>query len=262
MNIFDFQKMKQTKTKISMVTCYDNWSAKIIAPTNIDCVLVGDSLAMVMHGHATTIQATVELMCIHTRAVAQGAGKKFIITDMPFLVYQQSRSRAIRAVQKIIQAGAQAIKIENTEANIETIRYIVASGVPVIGHLGLTLQTIHQMGGFRVQGRDEKAAAKLFEQALMLEEAGCFAVVLEGMPNALARKITERLTIPTIGIGAGPDVDGQVLVLQDLLGVFTDFKPKFVKSYLNGAELMQTALNNYNDEVKKLSFPTVENCYE
>ena len=261
MNIGTFKKMKQDDEKISMVTCYDYWSAKIIAQTDIDCILVGDSLAMVMHGHDNTIPATVDLMAIHTAAVAKGAPKKFIIGDLPFCSYRKGLPAAMEAVEQIMRAGANAVKLEGVSGNEALIKYVVESGIPVMGHIGLTLQSIHQIGGFKIQGKTDAAADALLEQAKSLEQAGCFAVVLECMPNAVAQKITENLSIPTIGIGAGPDVSGQVLVLHDLLGMYDDIKPKFVKTYLNGCELIKNALNEYNDEVKSITFPEDKHCY-
>jgi len=261
MNIVDFQKMKNTNTKISMVTCYDYWSARIIAETNIDCILVGDSLAMVMHGHATTIPATIEIIALHTQAVVKGAQNKFIIGDLPFCSYRKSLSNTMYAVEKIMQAGANVVKLEGVDGNESVINHIVHSGVPVMGHIGMRPQSIHQLGGFCVQGKDQASAETLIDQALRLEKAGCFAIVLECIPNKVAKNITEKLTIPTIGIGAGPDVSGQVLVLHDLLGMYDTFKAKFVKSYINGYSLIQNALNEYNKEVKQRQFPSQQHCY-
>lgn len=261
MNIFDFKTMKQNQQKISMITCYDYWSAKIIAASEIDCVLVGDSLAMVMHGHETTIPATLDLMTLHTRAVVKGVGNKFVITDLPFLAHRKGLSAAMNAVEQIIQAGAQAIKIEGAEGNLELISHMVQSGIPVMGHLGLRAQSIHQLGGFRVQARENKLAELLMHQATELEQAGCFALVLECIPADLASVITARISIPTIGIGAGQNVDGQVLVFHDLLGFNPDFKPKFLKEYFSGYSSLQTALSNFNKEVKTKIFPTTEHSY-
>lgn len=261
MNILDFKIMKQNQQKISMITCYDHWSAKIIAASEIDCVLVGDSLAMVMHGHETTIPATLELMTLHTKAVVKGIGKKMVITDMPFLAHRKGLIAAMDAVAQIIQAGAHAVKIEGAEGNLDLISHIVTSGIPVMGHLGLQGQSIHRLGGFRVQGKKENAAELLMKEALDLQQAGCFALVLECIPAELAKIITQQLVIPTIGIGAGNDVDGQVLVFHDLLGLNPDFKPKFLKEYFNGFSAIQNAINNFNQEVKNTVFPTREHCY-
>jgi len=261
MKIFDFQRMKQQGEKISIVTCYDHWSAKIIATTAIDCILVGDSAAMIMHGHPTTIPATTEMMVMHTQAVARGAGTKFIITDMPFLAHRKGLVAAMDAVQQLVQAGAHAVKIEGADGNLELIQHIVTSGIPVMGHLGMTAQAIHQLGGFKVQGKQAAAAETLVTQAHALQQAGCFALVLECVPPQLAKMISEQLQIPVIGIGAGLAVDGQVLVLQDLLGMNPDFKPKFLKQYMDGFTAVQSALNAFNQEVKQQLFPTPEHSY-
>lgn len=261
MNCIDFQLMKQQGQKITMVTCYDFWSAQIIENSNIDCVLVGDSVAMVVHGHETTIPATVDLMCLHITAVARGIKKKFIIGDLPFLSYRKNLVKTMCAVEKIMHAGAHAIKLEGADGNEKLISHIVKSGVPVMGHLGLTPQAIHQLGGFRVQGKQADAAEKIIQQARSLEAAGCFAIVLECVPAELAKIITKQLTIPTIGIGAGMHVDGQVLVFHDLIGISNSFKPKFLKTYCNGFDLIQQALNQYSNEVKQNLYPTIEHCY-
>lgn len=261
MNIRDFQLMKEAGKKISVVTCYDYWSAKIISTTDIDCVLVGDSLAMVMHGHSSTLPATVDLMVLHTQAVARGIEKKFIIADMPFLAHRKGLSNTMSVIEKLMLAGAHAIKIEKIEGNEESIKHIVESGVPVMGHLGMTPQSIHQLGGFCVQGKQQGAEQQLLSQALSMQKAGCFSIVLECIPSAIAQKITQELIIPTIGIGAGSHVDGQVLVFHDLLGMNGDFKPKFLKKYFDGFFSVQSALNNFNDEVKKKIFPSNEHCY-
>lgn len=262
MNIFDFFSMKRENKKISMITCYDYWSAQIINETDIDCILVGDSLGMVMHGHNSTLPVSTELMALHTQAVVKGAPNKFIVGDMPFLSYRKSIDHNMNAVEKIMQAGANAIKLEGLEGNEELINHIVQSGVPVMGHLGLTPQSVHQLGGFKVQAKDQKAANLLLEQAQRLQNVGAFSVVLECVPSSVARMVSESLTIPTIGIGAGPDTNGQVLVLQDMLGMNDNFKPKFLKEYLNGKELLTSAINQYNTEVKSLEFPTIEESYE
>lgn len=256
MNILDFQAMKSADQKITLVTCYDFWSAKIIAKSDVDCILVGDSAAMVMHGHDTTLPATVETIALHTKAVAKGAGKKFIIADMPFLSYRKGLAESMQAVQTLMQSGgAHAIKLEGGVGNYALIEHIVESGVPVMGHLGLTPQSVHQLGGFRAQAKTEHAAMWLLEQAKALQQAGCFAIVLECVPSAVAKNVTEQLTIPTIGIGAGPHTSGQVLVLQDLLGVDEDVNFTFVKKYLDGFNLIKDALNRYNSEVKTMEFP-------
>jgi 3-methyl-2-oxobutanoate hydroxymethyltransferase len=227
----------------------------------VDCILVGDSAAMTMHGLPSTLGASIEMMALHTTAVARGAPQKFIIGDLPFLSYRQGLTENMQAVKLLMQAGAHSVKLEGAAGNLELIRHIVDSGVPVMGHLGLTPQSIYALGGFKVQGKTDAAQEKIMLEAQQLQEAGCFAVVLECVPAPLAKAISEQLQIPTIGIGAGADTDGQVLVFQDLLGLNTEFKPKFVKSYINGAELFTTAINSYIHEVQQGAFPKDEHCY-
>lgn len=262
MNLLDFAEKKRIGKKISMVTCYDNWSAKIISETNIDSILVGDSLAMVVYGHATTLSATSEMIAAHVEAVAKGAPKKFIVADMPFPSFRLGVVEAMKSVDKLMKAGAHAIKLEGVDGHQDVIRHIVQSGVPVMGHLGLTPQSIHQFGGFKVQGKSDQAAQLLLDQAESLENLGAFALVLECVPLHVAQKITASIKIPTIGIGAGPYVDGQVLVLQDLLGMNKDFKPKFLKTFLPGFESVSEALERFDNEVKTQAFPTETQSYQ
>jgi 3-methyl-2-oxobutanoate hydroxymethyltransferase len=261
MNSLDFYRKKQSGEKISMITCYDYTSARLLADTSIDCLLVGDSAAMTMHGHKDTLLATLPMMCFHTTAVGRGAGDKFIISDMPFLSYRKSLSKNVSAAEALIQAGAHAVKLEGAAGNAKLIRHLVESGVPVMGHLGLTIQLLRVLGGFKVQGKTQESAKRIKEDAFHLQEAGCFALVLECIPNPLAKDITQSLSIPTIGIGAGPDTDGQVLVFQDLLGLNTDFKPKFVKTFLNGHEQVKNGVEAYVQAVKSGEFPGNEHCY-
>lgn len=260
--INDFAAKKEKGEKISMVTCYDAWSARIIANTDLDCVLVGDSLAMVVHGFPTTLNATVKMMELHTAAVARALPNKFIIGDLPFLSYRKDVSRNVTAAGMLMRAGAHAVKLEGASGNLELIRHLVDSGVPVMGHLGLTPQSVHQLGGYKVQAKDRFEQITLKKQAKDLEDAGCFAVVLECVPAQLAKDVTTSLDIPTIGIGAGVDCDGQVLVLHDLLGMGKDFAPKFLKKYLNGFDLIRDALNTYHSEVVGTKFPTTKESYE
>lgn len=248
--------------KISMVTCYDYTSARLLSQTNVDCLLVGDSAAMTMHGHKDTIPATMDMMRFHTAAVNRGAGDKFIISDMPFLAYHSSRTKNVAVVRELMQAGAHAIKLEGAGRNLTFIRHLTESGIPVMGHLGLTLQHMHMQGGFKVQGKTEESALKIKEDALALEQAGCFSIVLECMPSDVAKFITDALSVPTIGIGAGSDTDGQVLVFQDLLGLNLDFKPKFVKHFMDGATHMKQSVDVFVDEVKTGVFPHDEHCYQ
>ena len=262
MKIHDFALKKRQGVPISMVTCYDAWSASLIAETDIDCVLVGDSLAMVIYGHETTLPVEIETMAAHTAAVRRGAPETFLIGDMPFLSYRRGLDAAMDNVAKLMRAGAQAVKLEGAAGNIELIRHLVESGVPVMGHLGLTPQSVHQLGGFKVQARNDEAAAALVEHAAELERAGCFALVLEAVPGNVAARVTSTLEIPTIGIGAGRHVDGQVLVLQDLLGVTTAFRPRFVRTWLDGSTLIREALQAYHLDVTDGSFPNGEESYE
>lgn len=262
MNISNFQLMKENNEKISMVTCYDYWSAYIISQSRIDCILVGDSLAMVMYGHTNTLPATVEMMSQHIQAVAKGASNKFIIGDMPFCSYRKDLTTSMNAVEKIMQAGAQAIKLEGADGNVKLICHIVESGIPVMGHVGLTPQSIHALGGFKVQGKNNAVAEKLKKDAEALSEAGCFAIVLECVPSELAKIITDAISIPTIGIGSGPHTSGQVLVLQDLLGMSNQFKPKYLKKFLNGFDVVKNALDAFDNEVKTTVYPHIEtHCY-
>lgn len=254
-SIIEFGKMKSAGKKISLVTCYDFWSAKIIDDSNIDAVLVGDSGAMVMHGFETTISAEIEMMCYHVAAVKR-ATKKFIIADLPFLEHKKGKENLYQSVDRLFKAGANAVKIENADGNLELVKDLTQTGIPVMGHLGLVPQSINQLGGYKKQGGNEKSSNKIFEDSLKLQEAGCFSIVLEMVPSDLAKKITNELIIPTIGIGAGPETDGQVLVLTDLLGMDKEFHPKFVRKYLQGYNLILDSLNTYNDDVKKKNFPS------
>ena len=246
---------------ISMVTCYDTWSARIIAATDIDCILVGDSVAMVMHGHDTTIPADVDMMRLHVAAVRRGAPERLLIADMPFLAHRKGVRTAMEAVDVLMKAGAQGVKIEGAGTTVDLIRHIVESGIPVMGHLGLTPQSIHAFGGYRVQGRGDEAAATLRAEALRLQQAGCFALVLEVVPGVLAAEVTEALDIPTIGIGAGPHTSGQVLVLQDLLGMQPEFRPHFLRTFLDGFGLLRDALVHYDEAVKSGAYPSDEESY-
>ena len=252
MNILDFKKNEQ---KISMVTCYDYYTARILNQTDIDSILVGDSLAMVMHGYPSTIPANMDLMELHCQAVVKGAPNKFIIGDMPFLSYRKDFASNMKNIERLVKTGVAAIKLEGASGNLELISHIEQSGIPVMGHIGLTPQSINKLGGHRVQGKDEQAANNLIQQAIQLEQAGCFSLVLECIPALIAKEITDQLSIPTIGIGAGPDTDGQVLVLQDMLGMDNSFSPRFLRKYLNGEELIKTAINRYHQDVLSKEFP-------
>lgn len=262
MNIHDFKRKKDAREKISILTCYDFPSAQIIKNTSIDAVLVGDTLAMTVHGHESTIMATMEMMVLHTEAVKRGIGKQLIISDLPFLSYQGNIETTLSHVKALMQAGAHAVKLEGAnKALFETIQTITTAGVPVMGHIGLTPQSVHQLGGYKVQGRDKNQAEDLLNQALALEAAGCFAIVLECVPKALSKQITAALGIPTIGIGAGNDTDGQVLVWHDALGLQTDLNPRFVKQFAKGQNILTDAINHYAYEVQASTFPAEEHSY-
>ena len=261
MNIHDFQKMKDEGRKISMITCYDYSSARAVADSNIDCILVGDSLAMTMHGYQSTLSATTAMMALHTAAVAKGAPAKFIIGDLPFLSYRKGLKDAMDAVHELMSAGAHAVKLEGVREHAEIVRHIVDSGVPVMGHLGLTPQSVHGLGGMKVQARTNAAVKVLTSEARQLEDAGCFAIVLECVPPQGARTVTDLLKIPTIGIGAGTHVSGQVLVYQDMLGFNPGFKPKFLRVYANTFEVIRAALDAYDGDVKSGAFPSESESY-
>lgn len=258
-----FKEAKQKGEKMTMLTAYDYSTAKLIDAAGINSILVGDSLGNVMLGYEDTISVTMEDMIHHCAAVARGAKNTLIVCDMPFLSYQTSVYDAVVNAGRLMKEGrANAVKLEGGVEMEETIRAIVRAQIPVCGHIGLTPQSINAFGGFKVQGKDEAAAQKLLDDARAVERAGAFAVVLEAVPAALAKKVTEELSIPTIGIGAGADCDGQVLVYQDMLGMFSDFKPKFVKHFANVGEIMTEAFKAYDAEVKAGSFPSVEHTYK
>lgn len=262
MKVQDFKRKKQEKTKISMVTCYDYPSARIVAGSKIDCVLVGDSVAMAVHGHSNTIMATIDMMVLHTQAVARGLDKQFIVTDLPFLSHKISMAQTMENVKKIMQAGAHAIKIEGADLDtLQTIAHLVAAGIPVMGHIGLIPQSIHQLGGYKIQGTNQQQANQLIIQAQELEQAGCFAIVIECVPQHLAHTITNTIMIPTIGIGAGSGTDGQVLVWQDMLGLQDSFQPKFVRQFTQGKALFLEALNAYAQAVEQECFPQAEHSF-
>ncbi|MGB6872790.1 MAG: 3-methyl-2-oxobutanoate hydroxymethyltransferase [Dehalococcoidia bacterium] len=260
--IIDIKEMKQRKEKIPMLTAYDYVTAKMVDEAGMPLILVGDSLGMVMLGYESTIPVTMEEMIHHTKAVVRGAKKALIIGDMPFMTYHISVSDALHNAARFIQeGGAQAVKLEGGEVVAEKVRRLVDCGIPVMGHIGLTPQFIHQLGGFKVRGKEADEAKKLLNDARILEEAGAFAIVLECTPAPLSKLITHKLAIPTIGIGAGPDCDGQVQVISDMLGLYTDFVPRHAKQYARLAGEIKTAVSSYISEVKSLSFPTMEHSY-
>lgn len=257
----EFQAAKARSRKLSMVTCYDAWTARILASTEVDALLVGDSAAMVMHGFPDTTAATIEMMCSHTAAVARGRPEKLIVADMPFLSTRQGLPHAVAAAGDLIRAGAQAVKIEGFSGHEELIPHLVESGIPVMGHLGLTPQSIHVLGGHKVQGRDQEAADRVREDALRFMDAGAFALVLECVPSVLAARISQALDIPVIGIGAGADTDGQILVLQDLLGANPGFKPKFLRTYESLHDRIVAAVDKFADQSATGDFPRETESY-
>lgn len=259
--ILDIAARKGGGDKIVMITAYDVVFSRIFDEAGVDILLVGDSLGQVVLGLADTLGVTMEDMERHTAAVARGRKRAFLVADMPFLSFQVGPGEAIRNAGRLLQAGAEAVKLEGGRNVEATLRAIVDCDIPVMAHVGLTPQSIHRMGGYRVQGKEAARRQRLIDDALAVQEAGAFAVVLEGMPASLAGEITERLAIPTIGIGAGPRCDGQVLVMQDLLGLLDDFRPRFVKRFGELRKPVQDAVRAYAEEVRKGSFPAKEHSF-
>jgi 3-methyl-2-oxobutanoate hydroxymethyltransferase len=254
--INQIKEMKARAEKIVMLTAYDYSTARLVDEAGIPLILVGDSLGMVVLGYESTIPVTMEEMLHHTKAVVRGTKQAMVIGDMPFMTYHVSVEDALRNAARFIQeAGAQAVKLEGGVTVAEKVKRIVECGIPVMGHIGLTPQSIHQFGGFKMQGKTPEAAANLLEDAKVLEQAGAFAIVLETIPGNLARLITDKTAVPTIGIGAGPDCDGQVQVINDILGSFSDFVPKHAKQYVKLTDIISKAVSQYRDEVKAGKFP-------
>ncbi len=261
--VLTFQQAKENGEKLTMLTAYDYSTAKLIDEAGVNSILVGDSLGNVILGYEDTISVTMEDMIHHGAAVARGAKNALVVIDMPFMSYQTSVYDALVNAGRLMKEGrGDAVKLEGGVEVCPQIKAIVDAGIPVCAHIGLTPQSINAFGGFKVQGKSEAAAKKLLEDAKAVEEAGAFAVVIEGVPAKIAALITEQLHIPTIGIGAGKDCDGQVLVYQDMLGMFSDFTPKFVKRYANIGEVMKEAFQNYIKEVRDGVFPAEENTYK
>jgi len=261
MTIPEFQRHKREKKKLIVVTAYDALFARILEQAGIETILVGDSLGVVVQGKANTISVTMEDMLYHTKLVAGAAQQALVIGDMPFMSYQASREEAVRNAGRFLQVGAHAVKLEGGAAIADRVAAMTNVGIPVMGHHGMTPQSVHRYGGYKVQGRDSDHAQALLNDAKVLEAAGAFALVLEAIPAELAKIVTEQVAIPTIGIGAGPHCDGQVLVLYDLLGLFDDFVPKFVKPYAHlKADALQ-ALRRYKEEVEQGKFPGDSESY-
>jgi len=261
MTVPEFQKRKREHKKIVVVTAYDALFTRIVEEAGMEAILVGDSLGVVVQGKKDTLSVTMEEMLYHTHLVAGAAQRALVIADMPFLSYQVSVDEAVRNAGRFLQVGAAAVKLEGGAAVVDRVQAMTRFGLPVMGHLGMTPQSVHRYGGYKVQGKEREKAEALLADAKALEAAGAFAIVLEAIPASLAKTITEVLTIPTIGIGAGPHCDGQVLVLYDLLGLFDDFVPKFVKPYAHlKADALQ-ALRRYKEEVELGKFPTDSESY-
>lgn len=262
-SISTFMNAKRNGEKLTMLTAYDYSTAKIIDGAGINGILVGDSLGMVCLGYKDTLSVTMEDMLHHIKAVTRGAKNALVVGDMPFMSYQTSVYDAVKNAGRMIQEGmAGAVKLEGGASVCEQVKAIVKAQIPVMGHIGLTPQSVNAFGGFKIQGKDEIKAKKIIEDAKKLEQAGVFSMVLEGIPYKLAKIITETVSVPTIGIGAGKYCDGQILVYQDMLGLFSDFKPKFVKVYGNAGEVMRKAFEDYNDEVKSSAFPDEEHSFK
>lgn len=261
--VLTFQQAKENKDKLTMLTAYDYSTAKLIDEAGVNSILVGDSLGNVILGYEDTISVTMDDMIHHGAAVARGAKNALVIIDMPFMSYQTSVYDALVNAGRLMKEGrGDAVKLEGGIEVCPQIKAIVDAGIPVCAHIGLTPQSINAFGGFKVQGKSEEAAKKLLEDAKAVEEAGAFAVVIEGVPAKIAALITEKVSIPTIGIGAGKDCDGQVLVYQDMLGMFSDFTPKFVKRYASIGEVMKDAFGKYIQEVKSGAFPEEQHTYK
>jgi len=255
--IHQIKAMKQKGERIAMLTAYDYTTAKIVDEAGLPLILVGDSLGMVVLGYDSTIPVTLEVMLHHTRAVVRGTKNALVVGDMPFMTYQISTEEAIRNAGRFLQeTGCQAVKLEGGVTVADTVKRIVDCGIPVIGHIGLTPQSINQLGGYRIQGKTSEAAKRLLEDAQALDRAGAFAVVLETVPSALATLISRKISIPTIGIGAGAGCDGQVQVINDILGSYTDFVPKHAKQYAKIAVIIAVSISQFRNEVEGVQFPT------
>jgi len=261
-SITQIKEMKRKGEKIAMLTAYDYSTAKLIDEAGIPLILVGDSLGMVVLGYESTIPVTMDEMIHHTKAVVRGTKQALVVGDMPFMTYQVSFDEALRNAARFIQqGGCQAVKLEGGESMAETVKRIVSCGIPVMGHIGLTPQSIHQLGGFKIVGKTPEAAVRMLNDAAALDAAGAFAIVLECVPEPLSKLITEQVSVPTIGIGAGKYCDGQVQVISDLLGLYTDFVPKHAKQYTKLFEVIKNATSSYIGEVKAGTFPTEKQSY-
>ena len=261
--VLTFKQAKGEGKKLSMLTAYDYSMAKIIDESNVNGILIGDSLGMVIKGEEDTLSVTMDEVIYHTKAVRKGAKNALIVSDMPFLSYHVSIEQAVLNAGRLVkEGGASAVKLEGGANVASQVKAIVDAQIPVMGHIGLTPQSVNAFGGFKVQGKSESAAKKLIEDAVLLEKAGAFSIVLEGIPEKVAELITSAVSIPTIGIGAGKYCDGQILVYQDMLGMFTDFIPKFVKQYANIGTIMKEAIGSYVQEVQEGTFPEEKHTFK
>jgi 3-methyl-2-oxobutanoate hydroxymethyltransferase len=261
-SITDLKAKKKRGEKVVMMTCYDYPSARLLEAAGVDILFIGDTLGMVVLGYDTTVPVTMEEMLHHTKAVVRGSSRAHVLADMPFMSYQTSPEDALRNAGRLLkEGGAQSVKLEGGVRVADTVRFVVDAGIPVMGHIGLTPQSINQLGGYKVQGKTPAAAVRLINDALALEQAGAYAVVLECVPAPLAQTISERLAIPTVGIGAGPHCDGQVQVFHDLLGLFEDFVPKHAKRYAELGSEITTAVRAYAEEVRTGRFPTEKESF-
>jgi len=254
-NLAVWEKAKREGRRMSFITAYDYPFARIADAAGLDGILIGDSLGMMIAGDADTLKVSMEQMVYHTRIVARGAARALVMADLPFGSFEASPEQAFKSSSRLLKAGAEIVKLEGGAAMVETVAFLSARAVPVCAHIGLTPQHIRQLGGFKRQGKTQEAAARIFDDAIALEEAGARMVLMEAIPAALAAEITNRLTVPTIGIGAGPGCDAQILVLHDVLGLNMDRAPSFARAYVNGAALMQAALTQYAEEVRAKKYP-------
>ncbi|MCW5622168.1 MAG: 3-methyl-2-oxobutanoate hydroxymethyltransferase [Burkholderiales bacterium] len=257
----NLQKLRDESNRITMLSCYDASFAALCEAAGVEVFLIGDSLGMVMQGHDSTLPVSMEDMIYHTRCVVRGSQRALVVGDLPFGSYQQSPQQAFENAARLMAAGAGVVKLEGGAIMAETVAFLVARGIPVMGHLGLTPQSVHTLGGYRVQGKSEEAAQRILQEARLLQDAGAAALVLECIPVALGKQITDTLRIPTIGIGAGPHCSGQVLILHDMLDIYPGKKARFVKNYMQGAGSVQEAVQRFVREVKDGSFPTPEYCF-
>ncbi|HZP87333.1 MAG TPA: 3-methyl-2-oxobutanoate hydroxymethyltransferase [Burkholderiales bacterium] len=257
----NLQKLKQEGEKITMLSCYDASFAALCEAAGVELFLVGDSLGMVVQGHDSTLPVSMDDMIYHTRCVVRGSQRALVVGDLPFGSYQQSPQQAFENAARLMAAGAGMVKLEGGAVMADTVAFLVARGIPVMGHLGLTPQSVHTLGGYRVQGKTDEAAQRIRREAKLLQDAGAAALVLECVPSPLGKQITEDLVVPTIGIGGGPDCSGQILILHDMLDIYPGKKAKFVKNYMKGAASVQEAVQNFVKEVKSGAFPTPEYCF-